>query len=79
MKHPDVKTLADIAALSTDIIIPRQAAAVLECDPYAINLLAKTPEGRAQLGFPVTLSRTRVKIPRIPFLKYMGWEEVNQG
>lgn len=43
---------------------------VLGADPHTIRLTAaQRPE---LLGFPVIRIGNRVKIPRIPFLRYMG-------
>ena len=74
-----VKTLEDIARLDCYHLIPAQVAPVLGCSPYAINCAAKSKEGRERLGFPVMMIGTRCKIPRIPFLQYMGYktEEAN--
>ena len=67
-------TLKEIAGLNCDYLTPTQAAPVLKCNPYFINLMAKTEENRKALGFPVIRVGTRIKIPRIPFLRVMGWE-----
>ena len=65
-------TLAEIKELKQDIITPAQAAGALGCDPNYIRTAARQrPE---LLGFPVTLIRSRVKIPRIAFIKYMEGE-----
>lgn len=67
-------TLAAIAAMDCMFLIPSQVAQVLGCSQYYINVASQTPDGRAYLGFPVTRIGNRVKIPRIPFLRFMGWE-----
>ena len=67
-------TLEEIARLDRDYLTPTQAAPVLKCNPYFISLMAKTEENRKALGFPVIRMGTRTKIPRIPFLRIMGWE-----
>ena len=62
-------TLEEIQTLKKDIITPAQAAQVLECDPHFIRLAARQkPE---LLGFPVIVIRSRVKIPRLAFVRYM--------
>lgn len=62
---------------STDITIsPSQAAPFIPCSPYNINLAARDPVYRAQLGFPVIVIGNRVRIPRIPFLRFLGLDEV---
>ena len=43
---------------------------VLNMDPQTLRLTARQrPE---LLGFPAIVSSTRVRFPRIPFLRYMG-------
>lgn len=69
-----VKTLEDIAQLDSYYLVPAQVAPVLGCGQYAINCAAKSEEGRKRLGFPVTMIGSRCKIPRIPFLQYMGYK-----
>lgn len=66
--------LADIAAMEDGFLTPSQVASVLRCTPYSINLMASDDQMRSRLGFPVFVLGTRVKIPRIPFLRAMGWE-----
>lgn len=67
-------TLAQIAQMDKAYLTPTQAAPLLGCDPYWISLMARTEEGRRQLGFPVVRIGNRTKVLRIPFLRYMGWE-----
>ena len=62
-------TLAELKQLDKDVITPAQAAGVLGCNPQYIRVAARQrPE---LLGFPVTLIRSRVKIPRLAFIRYM--------
>lgn len=72
-------TLSAIAEMENVFLIPAQVAQVLGCSQYYINVASQTPDGRAYLGFPVTRIGNRVKIPRIPFLRYMGWEGAIKG
>ena len=53
-------------------LLPADVAEVLECDPQCIRILARTD--RDSLGFPVCVVGHRTKIPRIPFLRFMGLE-----
>lgn len=62
-------TLEEIKALDKAILTPTEIAGVLQCDPYKINLMAR--ERPERLGFPVTMIGTSVKIPRIPFIKFI--------
>nr|DAW04567.1 MAG TPA: hypothetical protein [Bacteriophage sp.] len=46
---------------------------MLNCDPQAIRDAARhNPE---QLGFPTMRVGNRTKIPRMPFLRWLGIEE----
>lgn len=47
-----------------------EVCGVLNTNPHTIRITARQrPE---LLGFPVIVAGNRVKIPRIPFLRYMG-------
>ena len=72
-------TLAEIAKMDCMFLIPAQVAPVLGCAQYYINVASQTPDGRMYLGFPVARIGNRVKIPRIPFLRFMGWEGEIKG
>lgn len=47
-----------------------EVAVVMGCDPQAIRIMARTKPER--LGFPVTIVGKRTRIPRVPFLRYIG-------
>lgn len=53
---------------------PDEAAEVIGCDPHYIRVMASTSEGREALGFRVIRIGSVTKIPRIPFLRFLGWE-----
>lgn len=47
-----------------------EISGVLNTDPQTLRLTARQrPE---LLGFPVVIAGNRVKVPRIPFLRFMG-------
>lgn len=62
-------TLEQIKSLDSVMITPAQAAEVLGSDPQWIRIAAR--EKPHLLGFPVTVIGNRVKIPRLPFVKFM--------
>lgn len=63
-------TLLEIEMCGKDFLTPNDVAPVLKVHPYNISLAARDcPE---TLGFPVCRIGTRTKIPRIPFLRFMG-------
>ena len=63
-------TLTEIEALEKAVLTCTEIAPVLMANPHTIHLQAvECPE---KLGFPVIIVGSRVKIPRIPFLMFMG-------
>lgn len=63
-------TLDEIRASDKTVLTPADIADVLNCDPQDLRTQAKmAPE---KLGFPVIIIKSRTKIPRIPFLRYIG-------
>lgn len=66
-------TIEEIRALDKEFLTPVEAAGVLGCDPHMIRVAAR--DNPKVLGFPVIRVGTRTKIPRIPFLKTMGYGE----
>ena len=76
--QPQIVTLAGLAKMTEEVLTPEFAAPVLSVHPNSIRASASTEEGRNALGFPVVRVGTRTLIPRIPFLRYLGWEgEIN--
>ena len=65
-------TIDEIRASDKAYLLPVDVAGILECDPQCIRILARTD--RDALGFPVCVVGRRTKIPRIPFLRFMGLE-----
>ena len=65
-------TIQEIQSCDRSFLLPADVAEVLECDPQCIRILARTD--RDKLGFPVCVVGKRTKIPRIPFLRFMGVE-----
>lgn len=63
----------EIAALvksGKPLITPVEAARALHLTPYKFNLQLK----QGSLPFPAFKVGSRVKIPRISFLKYLGYD-----
>lgn len=55
---------------SREYFTAEEVSGVLGMDPHTIRLTARQrPE---LLGFPTIITGTRVRIPRIPFLRFMG-------
>lgn len=70
-------TLEMIAASDLAVLTPAQVADVLGCDPHWIRVASR--DNPALLQFPVQRVGNRVKIPRIPFLRFMGVEISAEG
>lgn len=67
-------TLEGLAKMDAKVLTPKIVALVLGVHPNSICTTARTEKGRQELGFPVARIGTRTLIPRIPFLRFMGWE-----
>ena len=63
-------TLEEMKASDKLLLTPAEVAPVLGSDPHTVRCTARQrPE---LLGFPFTFSGNRMKIPRLPFLRWMG-------
>ena len=63
-------TIQELAELETEVLTPNQVAPILGVNPHSIRIqAAENPEA---LGFPVIVIGSRVKIPKRPFLAFMG-------
>ena len=65
--------LARIEALDKEMLAPADIAKYLGCSPYTINVA--TENGNNPFPFPVIRLGTRVKIPKMPFIKAMRGEQ----
>lgn len=69
------RTLEEIAKIPREILTCQDVSYVLGASPATIHIQAmERPE---LLGFPTVRVKSRVKIPKRPFLEFMGWEESN--
>lgn len=68
------KELDRIAALDKDMLVPTDVAKYLGCCAYTINIA--TRDGKNPFPFPVIRLGSRVKIPKVPFLKAMKGENL---
>ena len=64
-------TFDEIAQSDKDFLTPEDVSGVLGCHPYSINVQAKEDIGK--LGFPATKIGTRVRIPRLGFIRWMTY------
>lgn len=63
-------TLDEIRKSDKVFLLPKDIAPVIGSNEQTIRVAARM----GVLGFPVTFVGNRTKIPRIPFLKYIGGE-----
>ena len=68
-------TLNEIRSSTKDILIPKDIAPLLGCHEHAIRLAARDGD----LPFPVVLMGSRVKIPRVAFIRWFTGEAVRKG
>ena len=69
-------TLEDIEAIDKTMLVPTDVAKYLGCCPYSINIA--TRDGKNPFPFPVIRLGTRVKIPKMPFIKAMRGETIKE-
>lgn len=66
-------TIEEVKRSEAVYLTPAEAAPILGCDPQALRLAARDDPQR--LPFPVIRLGSRTKIPRVPFLRALGYEE----
>ena len=64
-------TIEEVLASDRPMIRPVDVAPIIGCDPQWVRDTAK--QNPQALGFPVLVVGTRTKIPRIPFLQFLGY------
>lgn len=64
-------TIEDILQSTESFLSPADIADVLHCDPQSIRVQAQSDSSK--LGYPVIVINRRIRIPRIPFLRYLGY------
>ena len=63
-------TIGELQTNSKEVLTCREVAPILKVNQWTLHQAAvKSPE---TLGFPVIVIGSRVMIPRIPFLRFMG-------
>lgn len=72
MASARISELERIEALDKDMLVPTDIAKYLGCSPYTINVA--TRDGKNPFPFPIIRMGTRVRIPKVPFLKAMRGE-----
>ena len=65
-------TLNELEKLDKEVLVPKDIAPILGCTPYSINVATKN--GKNPFPFPIIRMGTRVRIPKMPFIKAMRGE-----
>ncbi|MGW8114253.1 hypothetical protein ACVS9P_03560 [Caproicibacterium sp. NSD3] len=70
-------TLSEIAKIPKQTLTIAQVSDVLDAAPQLLRLQIREDKetGINSLGFPTIVTGTRIKIPKIPFLEFMGWKD----
>lgn len=63
-------TIEQIKSSDKACLVSEDVAGILHVNPQQLRNIAKSD--KSKLGFPVMITGTRVKIPRLPFLKWLG-------
>ena len=66
-------TLDEIRNSTKEVLTPAEVAPMLGCDPQDIRVAAKQHPER--LGFNVAVIGTRVKVPRLAFIRWMEGQQ----
>ena len=65
-----MKTIADLYNCDKVFLTPSDISGVLGSDPQTIRVMAR--QRPDLIGFNFTFAGNRMKIPRIPFLRFLG-------
>lgn len=63
-------TIQEMQQCERAFLTAADVAPVLNCDPQVVRIMARTKPER--LGFPVNVMGNRTRIPRVPFLQFIG-------
>lgn len=73
-QRPGVSLLEQIAMDRRLTVRVEDAAAVMGIKPQKLRDNARTQEGREALGFPVSVAGRSILIPKLPFLRFWGYD-----
>ena len=65
-------TLEELKNSRAAFVTCQDVGPIIQVDPHTLHMQALDEKWKAKLGFPVNVFGNRVRIPRIPFLKYIG-------
>lgn len=64
-------TIPEMLQSTEPFLSPADVSEVLHCDPQSIRVQAQSDPSK--LGYPIIVINRRIRIPRIPFLQYLGY------
>ena len=70
-------TVEELMKSDKEMLTPQDIAPILGCNHYKITVQARQDkrDGVNNLGFPAMVIGVHVKIPRRPFMKFLGLKE----
>lgn len=74
-KYERPTTLAEIKLLDKEMLVPTDIAGYLGCNSGAINTQAQNDPHK--LGYPVTVTGSRVRIPKAGFIEWAEGKKVD--
>lgn len=69
MPYDPTMTLEDLERMTSHFVTAAQVAPILGTDPNTLRWQAHAEPGA--LGFPVIVMKSRVRIPRVPFIQFL--------
>lgn len=70
-------TIEEIRASNKTMLTPKDVAGLIGVAPYTINVMLKE-KGDKAFPFPAFMVRSRVKIPRVQFLRFITGGEPHE-
>ena len=67
-----MKTLDEVIACKSEVLAAADISGIIHIDPQDIRDQAR--KDPSKLGFPVIISKQRIKIPKQAFIKFMRGE-----
>ena len=72
--RPGMAALEQLAMDGRLTVRVEDAAAIMGIKAQRLREQAHTPEGRDNLGFPVSVAGRSILIPKLPFLRFWGYD-----
>lgn len=73
-EHCPSNRMEELAMDCTYTLKPDMVASLLGIHPQRLRDLAQDEKSRSGLGFPVVVAGRTILIPKVPFLRFMGYD-----